>query len=56
VQAADPRLEAAEAGAGDVEGRELGDVDDLLREIVEAGAGDEGRELARDAYGSSSSP
>jgi hypothetical protein len=56
VQLPDPGLVAAQARADDVEAREAGGLDDLVGEIVEPGAGDERRELARGAYRESSSP
>jgi hypothetical protein len=54
VQLADPRLEAAEAGADDVQAREAGGVQDVVGEILEPGAGDKARELARGSYDGSS--
>ena len=56
VQLADPRLEAAEAGADDVQAREAGGVHDVVGEVLEPGAGDERRELARRSYDGSSRP
>jgi hypothetical protein len=56
VQLPDPGLVAAEAGADDVEARQASRIDDLARQVVEPGAGDERRQLARDAYEGSSRP
>ncbi len=56
VQLPDPRLEAAETGAGDVEAREARGVHHVLGQVLVPGTGDERRELARDAYDGSSSP